>query len=127
MVTNQELFTKMFITNNESIYNIASWLLNEVNKTELPQMPFEMWYHIVSFVPKEKRNDAVILGNNVIIVSYNNTMFNLLSEKMFIRQYGSKEIEKIHRKTFGSTRENDKKAMELYSGRIQLNTILEMP
>ncbi len=69
-------FTKLFINNNKQnididIDNMSVWLENKFKKTSLPQMPNDIWRYILTFVPENKRKDAVILGNQVVIVPDN--------------------------------------------------------
>jgi len=119
-------FTKMF-KDKKTTNKMILWLSNEANKNKLlPQMPFEMWRHILSFVPEEKRKDAVILGNRVVIVSNGGGIVRIQSEKWFIRENGIKALDKIHRKTFGSKREDEIKSLEIYSGRLKIETVLDM-
>ncbi len=137
-------FTKLFINNNKQnidididIDNMSSWLENEFKKTSLPQMPNDIWRHILTFVPADKRNDAVILGNQVVIVPDNcegccgrrscgNGVYKILSVNAFIKQYGHDEINKIHIKSFGSECENIFKAMNIFYGKLKIETVLAM-
>jgi len=120
-------FTRMFIKDKKTTNKMVLWLSNEVNKNKLlPRMPVEMWRHILSFIPEEKRNDAVILGNRVVIVSHGGGIVRIQSEKWFIRENGIKALDKIHRKTFGSKREDEIKSLEIYSGRLKIETVLDM-
>ena len=120
-------FTRMFIKDKKTTNKMVLWLSNEANKNKLlPQMPFEMWRHILSFVPEEKRKDAVILGNRVVIVSQGGGLVKIQSKKWFIRENGIKALNKIHRKTFGSKREDEIKSLEIYSGRLKIETVLDM-
>jgi len=117
----------MFIKDKKTTNKMVLWLSNEVNKNKLlPRMPVEMWRHILSFIPEEKRNDAVILGNRVVIVSHGGGIVRIQSEKWFIRENGIKALDKIHRKTFGSKREDEIKSLEIYSGRLKIETVLDM-
>ena len=92
---------------------------------EFLQQPFEIVNNNISTIV-EKRKDAIIIGNNVVIVSFDGGMVHIMSEKAFIREKGHKAIENIQRKTFRSNQEDEYIAFEIYTGRIKINTILEM-
>ena len=123
-------FTRMFIKDikdKKTTNKMVLWLSIGANKNKLlPQMPFEMWRHILSFVPEEKRKDAVILGNRVVSVSHGGGLVRIQSKKWFIRENGIKALDKIHIKTFGSKREDEIKSLEIYSGRLKIETVLDM-
>lgn len=66
MARKQAPFTTMVITDitdKKTIDNITYWLLSKITTPELSPLPFEMWQHIISFLPQEKCKD----GDSMII------------------------------------------------------------
>ena len=65
-----ELFEKLFINskNKSETDEKARWLSLELQKNKrLPGLPMDVLLHIMQFVPKEKRKDAVVVGDWVIL------------------------------------------------------------
>ena len=106
-------------------YNDIPSLVNYINIIESDKvLPLEIVDNNISTIV-EKRKDAIIIGNNVVIVSFDSGMVHIMSEKAFICEKGHNAIENIQRKTFGSNQEDEYIAFEIYAGRIKINTILE--
>ncbi len=100
-------------------------------------MPNDIWRHILSFVPVEKRKDAVIIGEQVVIVPHNcegccgrrscgNDVFNILFVHVFIKKFGRDELNEIHIKSFGLECDNILNALKIYNGILRIEEVLAM-
>lgn len=129
MITKQITpFTELFVSSKNYIDKLSWWTSNEISKNEsLPQLPIEIWRQIIINTIPEKRKDAIILGDKLVInTSHGGTCVGITPIKTFIWKYGQKKLETIQRKTFGSDNADAVMALQLYNKRTTIYKVLMM-
>jgi len=118
-------FTKLIVNTKEDIGIMSEWISTKMEKNEdLPPMPLELWRLIVSMAILQKRKDAVILGDYVL--RNIRTGVDIAPMHWYIRTFGQESLETIQRKTFGSKVEDERWALELFSGNLSMKSVLEI-
>jgi hypothetical protein len=111
----------------------AAWILQEVSKNpDLPQLPFEMWCHIVAFTVQEKRKDLIIIGDYILMTFLAGTQLapqsaagpgqhvQLITLNHFIKKHGPDTVESIHQTSLATKMEEHLMQREIFCGRMTI-------
>ena len=124
---NSGVFEKMFLKDTESMgekEEKAGWLSMEFQKNErLPVLPMDVLLHILGFVPKDKRKDAVVIGTWVAIVQ--KPLFLLQPVSLFIKKNNEGAIDDIVKVTFGSMQLDSQVLADVFDELVPLDAILQ--
>jgi len=126
-VNNSEVFEKMFLNDIESMGEKemkARWLSREFQKNErLPELPTDVLLHILQFVPKEKRKDAVVVGDWVAIKQ--NQLFLIQPVSLFIKKNKQGALDDIVKRTFGSMQLDYQVLNDVFDEIVPIEAILQ--
>ena len=124
---NSKVFEKMFLKDTKSMGEKdekAGWLAREFQKNErLPELPMDVLLHILGFVPKDKRKDAVVIGTWVAIVQ--KPLFLLQPVSLFIKQNKKGALDDIVKVTFGSMQLDSQVLADVFDELVPLDAILQ--
>ena len=124
---NSGVFEKMFLKDTESMgekEEKARWLSLELQKNKrLPGLPMDVLLHIMQFVPKEKRKDAVVIGDWVAIDA--EPCWLLQPVSLFIKKNKKGAIDDIVKVTFGSFWLDCQVLTDVFDELVPLDAILQ--